>query len=177
MIRRPTRWLVGLVLALSMVFLFSSVAQAAIPPYLWLKINGNLTEGGVNVPGREKSSEILYFEQAIRMVEGKPQFTLTFEKPIDKVSPDITKAILEQLPVEAKFNFYMIDDTGTELPYYTINVVGQLASTVILSPHIKEVANERKIHTERVTMVIRSISWTFLPEKETVSSGSIRTIQ
>lgn len=178
MFRHHARWIVGLVITLSLVTFLSPTAQAAIPLYLKLTIGGQEVEGGVDVAGREGSCEVVYFEQMTSLsVEGRPQYTLIFQKSIDSASPDITKAILEQLPVVAKFRFYKIDPTGTETNYYTIDVSGQIVSSMLMCPNVKDPAFDRQVHTERVTMVIRSISWTFVPDNEKVSSGSSKLIR
>ncbi len=177
MITRHSRWIIGLVLALAMVLLLSPVVKAATPLYLYLKIGGQDVEGSVDRVGKEDSCEILSFEQTTSLSGGKPQFTLTFQKPIDKASPDITKAILDQSLVDAKFRFYRVDATGAELHYYTVEVTGQIVSSTLLLPDVKDPANQGQNHTERVTMAIRSISWTFVPDNEKVTSGSGRLIK
>ena len=143
--------------------------------HLYLKASGADIKGESTQHslGRENSIECLYFEQAVKtareagsgMASGRRQYEpLLIRKRIDKSSPLIAKALVENQVIEATFKFFRPTPAGdgTTQQFYTIKIEdGRVASQKMYVPDTIVPATSTEPPLEEVSFVFHTISWTF----------------
>ena len=143
--------------------------------HLYLKANGTDIKGESTQTSldRENSIECLYFEQAVKtareagsgMASGRRQYEpLLIRKRIDKASPLISKALVENQVIEGKFKFFRPNPTGdgTTEQFFTIEVKqGRVASQKLYSPDTIVPATSTEPPLEEVSFVFHTINWTY----------------
>lgn len=143
--------------------------------HLYLKANGSDIQGEPTQTslGRENSIECLYFEQGVRtareagsgLATGRRQYEpLLIRKRIDKSSPLISKALVENQVIEGTFKFFRPNPTGdgTTEQFYTIAIKkGRIASQRLWVPDTIVPASSTEPPLEEVTFVFHSIDWTY----------------
>jgi type VI secretion system secreted protein Hcp len=104
-----------------------------------------ITEGGA--PG-----------QAIRRVH-KP---LRIVKAIDKSSPLILKALVQNHNVTAEFRFYRLDANGRPQQHYTVKIQdARVAGVREWKTNTRDLSADRAGDLEEVSFVYHSITWTW----------------
>jgi type VI secretion system secreted protein Hcp len=124
-----------IVVVLSLIAMFGASADAALNAYLTLKVNGDQIDGGVTQAGREGQMEIYGFSHTVvaprdaasGLPTGKRQhLPVTITKPIDKATPLILQALVNNDVLEATLDFVRPDPnnpaSGAEQHYYTIEL-------------------------------------------------------
>jgi type VI secretion system secreted protein Hcp len=143
--------------------------------HLYLKANGADIKGESTQHslGRENSIECLYFEQAVKtareagsgMATGRRQYEpLLLRKRIDKSSPLIAKALVENQVIEGTFKFFRPNPTGdgTTQHFYSIKIEdGRVASQKMYVPDTIVPATSTEPPLEEVSFVFHTITWTF----------------
>src|SRR5512144_1326330 len=143
--------------------------------HLYLKANGSDIQGeSTQVSlGRENSIECVFFESGILtareagsgMATGRRQHQpLLIRKRIDKSTPLIAKALVENQVIEGKFKFFRPNPTGdgTTEQFYTIEIKkGRIASQRQWSPDTIVPASTLEPPLEEVTFVFHTIVWTY----------------
>ena len=143
--------------------------------HLYLKANGSDIQGQSTQTslGRENSIECVYYEQAVKtareagsgMATGRRQYEpLLIRKRIDKSSPLLCKALVENQVIEAKFKFFRPNPTGdgTTEQFYTVEIKqGRIASQKQIVPDTIVPATATDPALEEVTFVFHTISWTY----------------
>jgi type VI secretion system secreted protein Hcp len=143
--------------------------------HLYLKTNGTEIKGesSQHSLGREGSIECVYFEQAVKtareagsgMATGRRQYEpLLIRKRIDKSSPLIAKALVENHVIEGSFKFFRPNPTGdgTTEQFYTIAIKqGRIASQKQIVPDTIVPATSTEPPLEEVSFVFHTISWTY----------------
>ena len=143
--------------------------------HLYLKANGTDIKGESTQEslGRKDSIECLYLEQAVRtareagsgMATGRRQYEpLMIRKRIDKSSPLIAKALVENQKIDATFKFFRPNPTGdgTTEQFYTIVIKqGRVNSQKQYVPDTIVPATSTEPPMEEVSFVFHTISWTF----------------
>ena len=143
--------------------------------HLFLKANGTDIKGESTQTslGRENSIECLYFEQAVKtareagsgMASGRRQYEpLLIRKRIDKSSPLIAKALVENQVIEGTFKFFRPNPTGdgTTQQFFTVEVQrGRVASQKLYVPDTIVPATSTEPPLEEVSFVFHTITWTF----------------
>ena len=143
--------------------------------HLYLKANGADIKGesSQHSLGRENSIECLYFEQAVKtareagsgMASGRRQYEpLLIRKRIDKSSPLIAKALVENQVIEGNFKFFRPNPTGdgTTEQFFTVQVKqGRVASQKLYVPDTIVPATSTEPPLEEVSFVFHTITWTF----------------
>ena len=143
--------------------------------HLYLKANRAEIQGESTQTsnGRENSIECVYYEQAVKtareagsgMATGRRQYEpLLIRKRIDKSSPLIAKALVENQVIEADFKFFRPNPTGdgTTEQFYTVKIKrGRIASQKQIVPDTIVPATSTEPPLEEVTFVFHSISWTY----------------
>jgi type VI secretion system secreted protein Hcp len=143
--------------------------------YLFLKANGADIKGESTVTsqGRENSIECLYFkfnvntarEAGTGMASGRRQYEpIVIRKRVDKSTPLLFKALVENQVIEAKFLFFRPSRAGdgTTEQYYTIEIKqGRIASINQWSPDSINPAESRIPELEEVTFVFHTIISTY----------------
>jgi type VI secretion system secreted protein Hcp len=143
--------------------------------HLYLKANGTDIKGDSTQTslGRGDSIECLYYEQAILtareagsgMATGRRQYQpLVVRKRIDKSSPLILKAMVENTNVEGSFKFFRPNPTGdgTTEQFYTVVIKqGRVASVKQMNPDALIPASSTEPALEEVSFVFHTISWTY----------------
>ena len=143
--------------------------------HLYLKANGTDIKGESTQEslGRKDSIECLYLEQAVRtareagsgMATGRRQYEpLMIRKRIDKSSPLIAKALVENQKIDATFKFFRPNPTGdgTTEQFYTIQIKqGRVNSQKQYVPDTIVPATSTEPPMEEVSFVFHTISWTF----------------
>ena len=146
--------------------------------HLYLKANGADIKGESTQHslGRENSIECLYFEQAVKtareagsgMASGRRQYEpLLIRKRIDKSSPLIAKALVENQVIEATFKFFRPTPAGdgTTQQFYTIKIEdGRVASQKMYVPDTIVPATSTEPPLEEVSFVFHTITWTYVPD-------------
>ena len=142
--------------------------------HLYLKANGQDIKGSSTQEslGRKDSIECVYYEQAVKtareagsgMATGRRQYEpLLIRKRIDKASPLIAKALVENQAIDAKFKFYRPNPNGdgTTEQFYTVEIKqGRIASQKQIVPDNIVPASSTEPPLEEITFVFHTISWT-----------------
>ena len=143
--------------------------------HLYLKANGTDIQGESTQTslGRENSIECLYFEHSVMtareagsgMATGRRQYApLLIRKRIDKSSPLLAKALVENQVIEGVFKFFRPNPTGdgTTEQFYTVTIKqGRIASLRQSNPDTIVPASSLFPALEEVTFVFHTISWRY----------------
>jgi type VI secretion system secreted protein Hcp len=143
--------------------------------HLYLKASGADIKGESTQHslGRENSIECLYFEQAVKtareagsgMATGRRQYEpLLLRKRIDKSSPLIAKALVENQTIIGEFKFFRPNPTGdgTTQHFYSIKIEdGRVSTQKMYVPDTIVPATSTEPPLEEVSFVFHTISWTF----------------
>ena len=143
--------------------------------HLYLKSNGADIQGESTQRslGRENSIECVYYEQEVMtareagsgMATGRRQYKpLTIRKRIDKSTPLIAKALVENQKIDAKFKFFRPNPTGdgTTEQFYTVEIKqGRVAHQKQFVPDTIVPATATDPALEEVSFVFHTISWTY----------------
>jgi type VI secretion system secreted protein Hcp len=143
--------------------------------HLYLKANGSDIAGESTQTslGRENSIECVYYEQGVKtareagsaLATGRRQYEpIRVLKRIDKSTPLLAKALVENAKIDATFKFYRPNPTGdgTTEQFYTVDIKnGRIASFKQVSPNCIEPASTTDPPLEQLTMVFHTITWTY----------------
>ena len=143
--------------------------------HLYLKANGADIQGESTQRslGRENSIECVYYEQEVMtareagsgMATGRRQYKpLTIRKRIDKSTPLIAKALVENQKIDAKFKFFRPNPTGdgTTEQFFTVEIKqGRVAHQKQFVPDTIVPATATDPALEEVSFVFHTISWTY----------------
>jgi type VI secretion system secreted protein Hcp len=143
--------------------------------HLYLKANGADIQGESSQTslGRENSIECVYFESAVKTAReagsgratGRRQYEpMLFRKRIDKSSPLLAKALVNNEVIEGVFKFFRPNPTGdgTTEQFYTIAVKqGRVATIKVWSPDSIEPATSTWPQMEEVSFVFHTIQWRY----------------
>lgn len=143
------------------------------PAYMTLKDDsGGDVKGSVEIGGREGTVEVMEFHHDLHIPTDPHNGRLTgvrmhsparVIKAYDASSPYLYKACCEgQTFMEVTIDWYNIDDTGTEVIYFTHKLENvKVASVRAYMPNTKEPSKERYTHLEEVALVYGKITWTY----------------
>jgi type VI secretion system secreted protein Hcp len=168
--------LVGIVAGLASVGSFAPAVVRADAVYLSLKVNGVDLRGelGQDQFSRDGSIPCLYFEQGVQaareagtsLVVGRRQYSpLVIRKRIDRTSPLLMKALVDNAVVDAVFRFVRPNPKGdgTQLHYYTVAIrQGRLGSVKQISPDALDRQSAGLPQFEEITLVFQQIAWTYM---------------
>ncbi len=143
--------------------------------HLFLKANGRDIAGESTQTSldREGSIECVFYKQAVvtareagsGMATGRRQYEpLVIRKRIDKSSPLLLKALVENEKIDAVFKFFRPrpNGDGTTEQFYTVEIKdGRVAS---MSQYVNDVivpATSTDPALEEVTFVFHTISWSY----------------
>ena len=143
--------------------------------HLYLKANNSDIQGESTQHSlaRENSIECVYYEQAVKtareagsgMATGRRQYEpLLIRKRIDKASPLIAKALVENQVIDGEFKFFRPTPAGdgTTEHFYTVKIKqGRIASQKQLVPDTIVPATSTEPPLEEVTFVFHTISWRY----------------
>jgi type VI secretion system secreted protein Hcp len=143
--------------------------------HLYLKANGAAINGESTQHslGRENSIECVYYEQEALtareagsgMATGRRQYKpLMIRKRIDKSSPLIAKALVENQEIEGVFKFFRPKPTGdgTTEQFYTVEIKkGRVAHQKQFVSDTIVPATAHDPPLEEVSFVFHTIKWTF----------------
>ncbi|RLB17264.1 MAG: type VI secretion system tube protein Hcp [Deltaproteobacteria bacterium] len=150
----------------------------AMTVHLFLKANGQDIKGDSSITsmGREESIECLSFSDSVRTAReassGVASGERTYEpiritKRIDKSSPLLAKALVNNEAVEGEFKFYRPNPAGdgTTEHFFTIEIQeGRIASITRVSPDVIDPASANEPPTEEVSFVFGYVRWTYEPD-------------
>ncbi len=145
--------------------------------HLWLKANGADVPGDSSITSmdREDSIECVFFQSAVRtgreagsgMSTGRRSYEpIVFRKRIDKATPLLYRALVNNEVIEGTFKFYRPnpDGDGTTEQFYTIEVKGgRISSFTAVSPDSIDPASSTHPPLEEISVMFETISWTFEP--------------
>jgi type VI secretion system secreted protein Hcp len=127
-------------------------------------------EGSVQIAGRENTIEVVEFNHQVHIPSDRKSGRLTgvrqhrpavITKAYDKSTPYLYKALTngEELP-SVIVRWYDIDDTGTEVNYFT-HTYEQARISDIRSymPSTKDPTMDQYTHMEDVSFVYESVEW------------------
>ena len=143
--------------------------------HLYLKSNGTDIQGESTQHslGRQNSIECVYYEQEVMtareagsgMATGRRQYKpLTIRKRIDKSTPLIAKALVENTKIDASFKFFRPNPTGdgTTEHFFTVEIKqGRVAHQKQFVPDTIVPATATDPALEEVSFVFHTISWTY----------------
>jgi type VI secretion system secreted protein Hcp len=143
--------------------------------HLYLKAHGTDVHGESTQTslGRENSIECLYYKQSVitaresgsGMATGRRQYEpLLIRKRIDKASPLLAKALVENTAIDGIFKFFRPNPSGdgTTEQFYTVEIKqGRIASLNQYVPDTIVPATSTEPPLEEVTFVFHTITWTF----------------
>jgi len=143
--------------------------------HLFLKANGQDIKGESSQSslGRANSIECTFYHQGVLtareagsgMATGRRQYEpLLIRKRIDKSSPLIAKALVENQKIDAVFKFFRPNPTGdgTTEQFYSVEIKeGRVASMKQFVPDTIVPATSTEPPMEEVTFVFSTIIWTY----------------
>lgn len=158
--------------------------------HLYLTANGTKIDGDSTITSmdRENSIECLSFEDSVRTAREASTGTATGQrsyepirvtKRMDKSSPLLQKALVDNEVIEATFKFFRPNPAGdgsTE-QFFTIEIQeGRLGSVTRVSPDVIDPASANAPPTEEITFTFGYIRWCYEPDGiEHVDRWSERT--
>jgi type VI secretion system secreted protein Hcp len=161
-------------IGLAMLILASlhSVARAAEPVFLRLKIQGAEVKGDVALRGVEGMIECSSYEQEVTMPvataglqSGRRQYQpLKITKRIDQSSPQILKALTQNEVVDAEFHFYRVNRaSGAVQQFYTVEIKqAHVVSVKQMNPDRAVAATAALPPMEEVSFAFNTIKWTYV---------------
>ena len=143
--------------------------------HLALKANGQDIKGESSQTslGRANTIECTFYQQSVLtareagsgMATGRRQYEpLLIRKRIDKSSPLIAKALVENQKIDATFKFFRPNPTGdgTTEQFYSVEIKdGRIASMKQFLPDTIVPASSTEPPMEEVTFVFSTITWTY----------------
>ncbi|MFO0602297.1 MAG: type VI secretion system tube protein TssD [Polyangiales bacterium] len=143
--------------------------------HLYLKANGMDIQGESTIAslGRDNSIECVALDFAVKtaresgsgMATGRRQYEpLRFRKRIDKSTPLLAKALVENQRIEAAFKFFRPSPAGdgTTQMFFQIELEqGRLASQNLILPDTLVPASSTDPPLEEITVVFHTITWTY----------------
>jgi type VI secretion system secreted protein Hcp len=166
--------------------IFPLRAQCAETVYLFLKANGQEIKGESTQTslGRKDSIECFSYDQKVLtpvqagsgMATGRRQYEpIAIRKRIDKASPLLLKALIQNENIEGVFKFFRPNPKGdgtTEL-FYTVEIKNaRIASVRQLVLDTTIAANAQEPPLEEVTFVGGTITWTYTSGGVTVTDNA-----
>jgi type VI secretion system secreted protein Hcp len=162
-----------MLMAICMLFPLSGYCAETV--HLYLKANGQDIRGESTVTslGRENSIQCLYYEQCVTMstdvrtgmASGRRSYTpILIRKRIDKSSPLLYRALVNNQKVDGYFRFFRPNPTGdgTTEQFYTVDFKNaRIASIKQISPDIIKPTSATEPPVEEVTIVFQTITWTY----------------
>jgi type VI secretion system secreted protein Hcp len=144
--------------------------------HLFLKANGQEIKGDSTQTslGRANSIECTYYEQGVvtargagsGMATGRRQYQpLLIRKRIDRSSPLLAKALVENQAVDGVFKFFRprLTGDGTTEQFYSVAIKqGRINSIKQILPDTIIPASSTEPPMEEVTFVFHTISWTYV---------------
>jgi len=143
--------------------------------HLYLKANGQDIKGESTQEslGRKDSIECISYKQDVKtaretgsgMATGRRQYEpLLIRKRIDKSSPLIYKALVENTVIEGTFKFFRPNPSGdgTTEQFYTVVIKrGRVAAVDQTVRDVLDPASHNEPPIEEVAFVFHTISWTY----------------
>lgn len=143
--------------------------------HLYLKANGNDVKGESTQEslGRKDSIECLSYEQNVvtareattGMVTGRRQYgPLIVRKRIDKSSPLLMKALVENHKIDGLFKFFRPNPAGdgTTEQFFTVEIkAGHVSAIKQLVPNTIAAGTSGEPPQEEISFVFRDITWTY----------------
>jgi type VI secretion system secreted protein Hcp len=142
---------------------------------LFLKANGTDIKGDSTQTslGRENSIEVLHYEQNCNtareassgIATGRRTYEPLFiKKRIDKSSPLIAKAMVQNQVIDGKFMFFRPNPLGdgTTQQFYTVEIKGgRISHHKQLVPDVTLTENQAEHPLEEVSFTFHTIKWRF----------------
>jgi type VI secretion system secreted protein Hcp len=144
--------------------------------HLFLKANGTAVVGESTQTslGRQDSIECIEYEHSVEtareagsgMATGRRTYRpIRIKKRIDKATPLLAKALVENTAVDGIFKFFRPapGGDGTTEQFYTVAFkAGRVASLTQMLPNTFDPASSKQPPLEVVEFVFHTISWTFM---------------
>jgi type VI secretion system secreted protein Hcp len=143
--------------------------------HLYLKANGNDVKGESTQEslGRKDSIECISYEQGVTtareattgMVTGRRQYSaLTIRKRLDKASPLLVKALVENQKIDGTFKFFRPNPSGdgTTEQFFSVEIKnGHVSAIKQMLPNTIAQATSGEPPQEEVSFVFKDITWTY----------------
>jgi type VI secretion system secreted protein Hcp len=143
--------------------------------HLYLKANGNDVKGESTQTslGRGDSIECISYEMGVTtareattgMVTGRRQYTpLTIKKRIDKASPLLVKALVENQKIDGTFKFFRPNPAGdgTTEQFFSVELKnGHVSAIKHHLPNTIVALTAGEPPQEEVSFVFKDITWTY----------------
>jgi type VI secretion system secreted protein Hcp len=143
--------------------------------HLYLKANGTDVKGESSQTslGRENSIECITYESSVEtareagsgMATGRRTYKpIKITKRIDKSTPLLAKALVENTVVDGIFKWFRPKQSGdgTTEQFYTVTFkAGRISSLTQILPNTFDPASSKEPPLEVVEFVFHTISWTF----------------
>ncbi len=143
--------------------------------HLFLKANGQDVKGESTQTsqGRANSIECVFYQQSVLtareagsgMATGRRQYEpLMIRKRIDKSSPLIAKALVENAKIDGTFKFFRPNPTGdgTTEQFYSVEIKdGRVASMKQYVPDTIVPVSSTEPPLEEIAFVFHTITWTY----------------
>jgi type VI secretion system secreted protein Hcp len=143
--------------------------------HLYLKANGKDVKGESTQTslGRADSIECISYEQGVKtareattgMVTGRRQYEpLVIRKRLDKSSPLLMKALVENQKIDGNFKFFRPNPAGdgTTEQFFTVEIKnGHVSAIKQLLPNTIGAATAGEPPQEEVAFVFKDITWTY----------------
>jgi type VI secretion system secreted protein Hcp len=158
----------------------------ALNAYLWLTVDGSDVEGSVTREESAGSIEVVAFHHELsaphepgggartgRLHHGE----LIIVTPLDKCSPLIRQALVQNQIAEATLKLWRPDETGAEVQYYEMQLVNARVASIrmeMLNNQYPDNANHRVY--ERVGFMYETIIWTWIDGGPTAEASTVQAV-
>lgn len=143
-----------------------------MPTPIYMNINDGAVKGSVEIAGREGTVEIIEMDHDVHIPTDihsgrssgvRQHGRMNVRAAVDASTPYLYKAVTEGETYDTvKFSFFQIDDTGTEVEYYTILLERvKVASIKLDVPNVKNTEKEHYPHMVEYGFVYGKITWTW----------------
>ena len=143
-----------------------------MPTPIYMSINDTGVAGSVEIDGRVGTVEVLSIDHDLhiptdvhsgKLTGVRMHSPFTVRTAFDAATAYLYKACTEGETYDTvKFSFYQIDDSGTEVEYYTILLERvKVASVKVIVPNVKDIAYEHYPHMMEYSFVYGKVTWTF----------------
>jgi type VI secretion system secreted protein Hcp len=151
----------------------NSDLAGVLPAFLQMTSNGDSVEGDATSPGWEGSIEVLYFKQSVSSLKDassglattRRQYNpIVFRKRIDKSTPLLAKALINNEGIEATFFFLRPTSGGTTEQFFTVQISnGRVAAIENYLPETFQTGGEALTQPlQQVSVTFNQITWTYV---------------
>ena len=151
----------------------NSDLAGVLPAYLIMTANGDSLEADVVQPGWEGAIEVLFYKQSVSSLKDsatglattKRQYNpIVFRKRIDRTTPLLIKALVNNEVIAATFFFFRQTSVGAAEMFFTVQISnGRIAAIEDYLPETFQTGGEALTQPlQQVSVTFHQITWTYV---------------